>query len=76
MTSKKGRFGRIFDAAKRQYKDLGGWAGFTSGEWVWRDRWVWVGGYWGRRPHPNAVWVPGAWARAEHGYRKTPGHWH
>jgi uncharacterized protein (DUF697 family) len=36
MTSKKGRFGRIFDAAKRQYKDLGGWAGFTSGEWVWR----------------------------------------
>ncbi len=48
---------------------------WISGEWVWRERWVWVGGYWGRPPHPHAAWVPGCWENTKHGYRRVPGHW-
>jgi len=48
---------------------------WISGEWVWRDRWVWVGGHWDRPPHPHAVWVPGNWTKHGQRYRKNPGHW-
>jgi hypothetical protein len=48
---------------------------WISGEWAWRDRWVWVGGYWGRPPHPHAVWVPGCWTKHGQHFRRVQGHW-
>ena len=31
---------------------------WVSGAWVWRGRWVWETGHWGRPPRAGAVWVP------------------
>src|SRR5262245_57465782 len=48
---------------------------WVPGNWVWRDRWVWVGGRWVLRPHPRAVWVSGHWTRRGHGYVWIAGRW-
>jgi hypothetical protein len=49
---------------------------WVPGDWAWRGRWVWVGGYWALPPYPHAVWVHGGWHRGPHGYYHAGGHWH
>jgi len=36
---------------------------WIGGSWEWHNRWVWYGGRWTHRPHPNAVWAHGHWGR-------------
>jgi uncharacterized protein YcfJ len=48
---------------------------WIQGEWVWNDRWVWVGGHWARAPHPHGTWVAGYWVKGPHGWYKTEGYW-
>lgn len=48
---------------------------WTPGYWDWRDRWYWVHGYWGPRPHPGAVWVRGGWGYRGHHRVWTHPHW-
>lgn len=48
---------------------------WVPGEWSWRGRWVWVGGYWAVPPYPHAVWVHGGWYRGAHGWYRSRGHW-
>lgn len=49
---------------------------WLPGHWVWRDRWVWHRGYWGRPPHRGARWAPGGWDRDDDGWRWHRGDWH
>ncbi|MEJ2060708.1 MAG: hypothetical protein P8Y64_09520 [Gammaproteobacteria bacterium] len=49
---------------------------WIQGHWMWRDRWVWNGGHWAHRPHPNAKWAPGRWHERRHGeWTYRPGRW-
>jgi hypothetical protein len=36
---------------------------WIPGHWVWRGRWIWVGGRYGVAPRAGAVWVPGHYDR-------------
>ncbi len=52
-------------------------------DWVWvggyhrwdGHRYVWVGGHYGRPPHPGAVWVQGEWRGEGGGHVWHEGHW-
>jgi uncharacterized protein (DUF697 family) len=35
MGDEKRALRRLFDSARREYEELGGWAAFKNGEWVW-----------------------------------------
>ena len=48
---------------------------WAPGYWSWNGAWVWVGGGWIARPHPQAVWVGGRWARHGHGHVWIGGRW-
>lgn len=49
---------------------------WISGNWVWRDHWVWERGYWARPPRHGARWERGRWERHhEHEWRWRPGRW-
>ncbi|MDE3068556.1 MAG: YXWGXW repeat-containing protein [Verrucomicrobiota bacterium] len=48
---------------------------WVDGEWVWRGRWVWIGGHWAYPPHPEAVWVHGYWHRGPYGWYHVQGYW-
>lgn len=48
---------------------------WVGGHYVWRGRWVWVPGYWGRPPYGYAVWVPGHWDRRPGGWIWVEGRW-
>lgn len=48
---------------------------WVGGRWDWQGRWVWVHGYWARRPHPGARWVGGAWVVRGGGWVWVDGHW-
>lgn len=42
---------------------------WIGGSWEWNGRWVWYGGRWTHRPHPNAVWARGHWDN--HGHNRV-----
>ena len=48
---------------------------WLPGRWIWRDRWVWHEGYWGRPPHPRAYWAPGHWDERHGRWHWHDGHW-
>jgi len=51
-------------------------AAWIDGHWDYRGgNWVWLQGYWERRPYPGAVWVPGHWRETPEGWKWVPGHW-
>jgi len=51
--------------------------GYTwiPGEWEWRGRWVWVGGFWAAPPYTGAIWIHGGWYHGPHGWYHTRGYW-
>jgi len=53
---------------------------WIPGQWVWRRalrRYVWIHGYWARKPGPAFIWIPGQWVwRPQRGiYVWVSGHW-
>jgi len=49
---------------------------WIEGHWDYRGgNWVWLPGYWERRPYGGAVWVPGHWRETPAGWKWVPGHW-
>ena len=48
---------------------------WIGGRWTWRGHWVWVDGYYIKRPYQRAHWVTGQWKRKRHGWVWIPGHW-
>lgn len=49
---------------------------WIQGHWKLRHgKWVWVSGYWVKRPGPKAVWVQGHWKKTPRGLKWIPGHW-
>jgi hypothetical protein len=49
---------------------------WIDGHWDYRrGNWVWMQGYWERRPFPGAVWTPGHWRETPGGWKWIPGHW-
>ncbi len=58
----------------RPYRD----AVWIPGYYRWiprRHHYVWIHGYWVRRPHPHAVWVPGRWERRHDEWIFFEGRW-
>ena len=49
---------------------------WVPGYWNWGvNGYFWVGGRWGRPPHPGAVWVPHGWERRGGRWHLHGGHW-
>lgn len=48
---------------------------WVPGVWEWRGRWVWGGGHWAARPHPDAVWVGSHWGWRGHRHVWVGGGW-
>ncbi|SRR5579871_1439275 len=49
---------------------------WIAGYWRWAGaRWIWVRGFWVRRPWPRAVWVPGRWVARGGGWIWAAGYW-
>ncbi len=49
---------------------------WIEGHWEHRQReWVWVSGYWVKKPRPKAHWVPGHLKKGRWGWKWVPGHW-
>lgn len=49
---------------------------WVGGFWTRRPTgWHWVDGRWAARPRPGVVWVPGHWERHPRGHVWISGHW-
>ena len=49
---------------------------WRGGRWHWNGRrYVWLNGYYARRPYGHAVWVPGRWVHGPRGWFFREGHW-
>ena len=49
---------------------------WIQGEWVRRGHhWVWVRGYYARRPYGRDHWVAARWQNGPHGWVRVEGHW-
>ena len=48
---------------------------WIAGHWVWRGRWIWIGGRWALGTS-GAVWIPGYWHHGPKGrWHWVRGHW-
>jgi hypothetical protein len=49
---------------------------WVGGYWARRPTgWVWINGRWTSPPRPGAVWVSGRWERDPRGHLWVAGHW-